>query len=131
MNSHDADEASRCLRALSVPFFHHELVKQSLHLAMGAPPGARAAALSLLARFSRTGEISQSQMAKGIRRVTDNLADLCLDNPSAKEQYDSVMQVGGKGAVRWRHAGVWGRPKEQYRGLMQVRLCVWGGQYAF
>jgi len=93
MNSHDADEASRCLRALSVPFFHHELVKQSLHLAMGAPPGARAAALSLLARFSRTGEISQSQMAKGIRRVTDNLADLCLDNPSAKEQYDSVMQA--------------------------------------
>jgi hypothetical protein len=33
-DSHDAAEASRCLRGLAVPFFHHELVKQGLHVAM-------------------------------------------------------------------------------------------------
>jgi programmed cell death protein 4 len=34
LDSRDAAEASRCLRGLSVPFFHHELVKQALHAAM-------------------------------------------------------------------------------------------------
>lgn len=34
LDSHDAGEASRCLRGLAVPFFHHELVKQGLHAAM-------------------------------------------------------------------------------------------------
>lgn len=37
-DSLDAAEASRCLRGLAVPFFHHELVKQSLHAAMENPP---------------------------------------------------------------------------------------------
>ncbi|KAG1680411.1 hypothetical protein FOA52_015502 [Chlamydomonas sp. UWO 241] len=90
VNSHDADEASRCLRALSVPFFHHELVKQALHTAMGAP-SSRDAILSLLSRFAKSGEISPTQMVKGLARVSDNLTDLCLDNPSAKEEYDAVM----------------------------------------
>lgn len=34
LDSHDGAEASRCLRGLAVPFFHHELVKQGLHAAM-------------------------------------------------------------------------------------------------
>lgn len=34
LDSHDAAEASRCLRGLAVPFFHHELVKQGLHAGM-------------------------------------------------------------------------------------------------
>jgi hypothetical protein len=49
LDSHDASEASRCLRGLSVPFFHHELVKQGLHAAMEAPPQAE----HVLALFKR------------------------------------------------------------------------------
>ena len=37
LDSHDVEEAARCLRQLSVPFFHHELVKQALHAAMEQP----------------------------------------------------------------------------------------------
>lgn len=91
-NSHDAEEVSRCLRSLSVPFFHHELVKQAVHMAMAATPQQREAILGLLGRLSRSVEISQSQLAKGLRRVTDNLPDLCLDNPSASQQYAEVMK---------------------------------------
>ncbi len=49
-SSHDADEASRCLRALGVPFFHHELVKQAVHLAMAANEQQRGVLVGLLAR---------------------------------------------------------------------------------
>lgn len=34
LDSHDVAEASRCLRQLGVPFFHHELVKQAVHAGM-------------------------------------------------------------------------------------------------
>lgn len=41
----------RCLMALSVPFFHHELVKQAVHLAMNSGAGdQREAILGLLDR---------------------------------------------------------------------------------
>ena len=41
----------RCLRALSVPFFHHELVKQAVHVAMTAGAGdQREAIVGLLDR---------------------------------------------------------------------------------
>eukprot|EP00879_Flechtneria_rotunda_P027618 GHRR01029593.1.p1 GENE.GHRR01029593.1~~GHRR01029593.1.p1 ORF type:complete len:199 (+),score=60.34 GHRR01029593.1:872-1468(+) len=37
LDSYDVAEASRCLRSLGVPFFHHELVKQGVHDAMEQP----------------------------------------------------------------------------------------------
>ena len=117
--------------ALSVPFFHHELVKQAVHLAMNSGAGdQREAILGLLDRCTYTliiesfqhpcllyvsyslniliikiyffivdrlctsVEVSQSQLAKGIRRVAENVGDLCLDNPAAKGQFEEVVQVG-------------------------------------
>ena len=44
-----AQEASRCLRELALPFFNHELVKQALWAAM-TREGARAQAMGLLKR---------------------------------------------------------------------------------
>ncbi|GAX79614.1 hypothetical protein CEUSTIGMA_g7055.t1 [Chlamydomonas eustigma] len=91
-SSFDMEEAARCLRSLSVPFFHHELVKQSVHLAMSSKADGREAVIALLDRLCSSGEISQSQLVKGLRRVVDTAQDMCLDNPAAKVQLEEVLQ---------------------------------------
>mmetsp|Transcript_36791 Transcript_36791/g.81831 ORF Transcript_36791/g.81831 Transcript_36791/m.81831 type:complete len:712 (-) Transcript_36791:320-2455(-) len=91
--SFDSDEAARCLRALSVPFFHHEFVKQAVHAAMSGADPQREALVGLLGRMCSSGEVSSLQLAKGLRRVSDNLEDLALDNPAAKQQYDEVHKL--------------------------------------
>jgi programmed cell death protein 4 len=47
LSSHDAAEATRCLRALGLPFFHHELVKQGVYAGM-ANAGAVGPVIELL-----------------------------------------------------------------------------------
>ena len=61
--SYDMAEAERCLRALAVPFFHHELVKQMLLSAIEAPQHSQAL-LGLLEKLSASGEVSESQTAQ-------------------------------------------------------------------
>ena len=61
--SADAAEAARCLRELAVPFFHHEVVKQALLLAM-EEPAVQAPLLALLAHMAESGLVSGSQMQK-------------------------------------------------------------------
>lgn len=56
-------EAERCLRALAVPFFHHELVKQMLLAAIEGPQHSDAL-LGLLEKLSASGEVSESQTAQ-------------------------------------------------------------------
>ena len=63
MASADQAEAERCLRELAVPFFHHELVKQALLLAMEAP-AAQGPLLALLSCMADSGLVSGSQMQK-------------------------------------------------------------------
>mmetsp|Transcript_37781 Transcript_37781/g.95570 ORF Transcript_37781/g.95570 Transcript_37781/m.95570 type:complete len:712 (-) Transcript_37781:372-2507(-) len=94
--SSDSEEASRCLRALNVPFFHHEAVKQALHRAIEAAAANATLAQSLvglLARLVQSGEVSPAQLSKGLSRVSDNLEDTALDNPGAKEGYAAVMEM--------------------------------------
>ena len=57
---------------------------------------------SSLPRLCTSGEVSQSQLSKGLRRVADNVGDLCLDNPAARAQLEEVVKVGMMGvqAVR-------------------------------
>ena len=61
--SADEAEAARCLRELAVPFFHHEVVKQALLLAM-EEPAVQAPLLALLAHMAESGLVSGSQMQK-------------------------------------------------------------------
>ena len=63
MASADQAEAERCLREVAVPFFHHEVVKQALLLAMEAP-AAQGSLLALLSRMADSGLVSGSQMQK-------------------------------------------------------------------
>ncbi|EFJ42803.1 hypothetical protein VOLCADRAFT_107054 [Volvox carteri f. nagariensis] len=86
----DLGEASRRLRELGLPFFHHELVKQALVAALDNPSHVDPV-VALLARLSSSGEVSCSQLAKGLRRVADNLADAVLDNPAAGERFAQLV----------------------------------------
>ncbi len=61
--SHDVGEARLCLRALAVPFFHHELVKQALLAAM-EEPAAAPTLLGLLKALADSADVSALQMQK-------------------------------------------------------------------
>ncbi|KAG9155971.1 hypothetical protein Leryth_012052 [Lithospermum erythrorhizon] len=79
----DTSEACRCIRQLGVSFFHHEVVKRALIIAMEIRT-AEPLILKLLKEASVEGLISSSQMAKGFSRLSDSLDDLALDIPNAK-----------------------------------------------
>lgn len=86
----DAFEACRCIRELGVSFFHHEVVKRALVLAMEIQT-AESLMLKLLKEAAEEGLISSSQMMKGFARLADSLDDLALDIPSAKTLFKLLV----------------------------------------
>ncbi|XP_010248756.1 PREDICTED: uncharacterized protein LOC104591570 [Nelumbo nucifera] len=90
VESGDAAEACRCIRELGVSFFHHEVVKRALVLAMEIQ-AAEVHILELLKEAAEEGLISSSQMAKGFGRLAESLDDLSLDIPSAKALFQSMV----------------------------------------
>lgn len=86
----DTVEACRCIRELGVPFFHHEVVKKALVLALEIP-ASEPLVLKLLQETAEEGVISSSQMAKGFARLAESLDDLSLDVPSAKAAFESLV----------------------------------------
>jgi MA3 domain len=94
----DVAEACRCVRELGLPFYHHEVVKRALTLAMEKPQTG-AQILKLLEKSVHDCLISTSQMAKGYSRLGENLDDLSLDVPSAKSTYEDLLQKAR--AVGW------------------------------
>jgi len=65
----DAAEAARCVRELSVPHFHHEVVKRTLVVAMDQGASTQAVASDLLKYLHKQGVVSSAQMAIGFQRV--------------------------------------------------------------
>lgn len=90
VESGDAFEACRCIRELGFSFFHHEVVKRALVLAMEIR-AAEPLILKLLKEASEEGLISSSQMGKGFARLAESLDDLALDIPSAKTLFQSLV----------------------------------------
>jgi len=90
VESGDTLEACRCIRELGVSFFHHEVVKRALVLAMELR-SAEPLIMRLLKEASEEGLISTSQMMKGFYRVEESLDDLCLDIPSARSLFRSMV----------------------------------------
>ncbi|XP_010243352.1 PREDICTED: uncharacterized protein LOC104587437 [Nelumbo nucifera] len=88
--SGDKMEACRCIRDLKVPFFHHEIVKRALIMAMERP-AAEGWLLDLLKEAAEVGVINSSQITKGFSRLIDTIEDLTLDIPSAKELLQSLI----------------------------------------
>ncbi|WKA08832.1 hypothetical protein VitviT2T_026517 [Vitis vinifera] len=90
VESGDAFEACRCIRELGVSFFHHEVVKRALVLAMEIRT-AEPLILKLLKEAAEEGLISSSQMLKGFARLAESLDDLALDIPSAKTLFELLV----------------------------------------
>ncbi|KAF8390554.1 hypothetical protein HHK36_025081 [Tetracentron sinense] len=90
VESGDTAEACRCIRELGVSFFHHEVVKRALVLAMEIRT-AEPLILKLLKEAAEEGLISSSQMVKGFGRLAESLDDLSLDIPSAKTLFQSLV----------------------------------------
>ncbi|MBA0639294.1 hypothetical protein Goklo_022337 [Gossypium klotzschianum] len=72
VESGDTFEACRCIRELGVSFFHHEVVKRALVLAMEIQ-AAELLMLKLLKEAAEEGLISSSQMVKGFAREEKRL----------------------------------------------------------
>ncbi|CAI9773812.1 unnamed protein product [Fraxinus pennsylvanica] len=90
VESGDTSEASRCIRQLGVSFFHHDVVKRALVLAMETRT-AEPLIMKLLKQAADEGLISSSQMMKGFVRLAESLDDLALDIPSAKTLFKSFV----------------------------------------
>ncbi|XP_008799936.1 MA3 DOMAIN-CONTAINING TRANSLATION REGULATORY FACTOR 1-like [Phoenix dactylifera] len=86
----DTAEACRCIRELGVSFFHHEVVKRALVLAMEIPT-SEPLILKLLKEAAEECLISSSQMTKGFSRLAESLDDLSLDIPSAKSFFQLLV----------------------------------------
>lgn len=106
--SRELDEAARCVRELSAPHFHHELVKRGVKIAMeedGANKGASThsdpsidAMAALFAFLVGNAIVSEFQVAKGVTRLKKSIDDLKLDVPEApamlKEFEDMAVERG-------------------------------------
>lgn len=84
LSSGDLAEASRCLRELEVPHFHHEIVYEAIVMALEANSTLKEEALcSLLKSFADAVIITLDQMERGFLRVFDDLPDISMDVPLA------------------------------------------------
>jgi len=90
LDSSDVAEATECLRALKMPFFHHELVKKALVHAIEEPASAQAVML-LLRSMGQSVLISQTQMTMGFTRMMEAVEDLSLDVPAAGERFAELV----------------------------------------
>lgn len=88
--SDDKKEAFRCIKDLNVPFFHHEIVKCALIIAMEKRQ-AEDQLLDLLKLAAEEGLLNSSQVSKGFSRIIDHLDDLSLDIPNATEIFQSLI----------------------------------------
>ncbi|KAL5560090.1 hypothetical protein UlMin_036301 [Ulmus minor] len=88
--SGDKKEACRCIKDLNVPFFHHEIVKRALIMAMERWK-AEGQLLDLLKEAAEEGFINSSQISKGFNRMIDVVDDLSLDIPNAQRILKSLI----------------------------------------
>jgi programmed cell death protein 4 len=82
--SGDIEEASRCLRELEVPHFHHELVYEAVVMVIESMHEKTEEAMcKLLQALFRSFIITFDQMKNGIERVYDVMPEIVIDVPAA------------------------------------------------
>ncbi|CAO2826259.1 unnamed protein product [Amaranthus hypochondriacus] len=97
--SGDKKEACRRIKELNVAFFHHEIMKRALIIAMERKK-VKGRMLELLRMAAEEGLINSSQIMKGFNRMIDNIDDLSLDIPNARQILKSIIsQCGSEGWV--------------------------------
>jgi len=84
LSSGDVEEATRCLRELEVPHFHHELVYEALVLVI-EDMGERAMDLTctLLKSLCSAVIVTLDQLKRGFKRVYEEMPEICIDVPHA------------------------------------------------
>ncbi|CAH8486190.1 unnamed protein product [Schistosoma turkestanicum] len=84
ISSNDIDEATEALLELDAPHFHHELVFQSIIMAIEiSTEDARERVIHLLKELCASVVLTTDQLTLGVRRVYAELPDLQLDVPAA------------------------------------------------
>ncbi|XP_049883386.1 programmed cell death protein 4 [Pectinophora gossypiella] len=93
LTSGDLAEAMRCVRELEVPHFHHELVYETVLLAVETINSSVEEQLcTFLAELRRCVIVSPDQMDRGFLRVLEDMNDIVLDVPLAYIMLDRFME---------------------------------------
>lgn len=88
VESRDKAKVCLCIRELNVPFFHHEVMKKALILAMEEPI-AEGKIWTLLEESADEGLITSNQISKGFMRISDYIQNLTLDILYVKKKLES------------------------------------------
>lgn len=82
--SRDIEEALRCINALEVPHFHHELIYEAVVMTLEAlNEGVEEAMGNLLKSLDQTCIVTPEMMNQGFERVYNDIQDISLDIPLA------------------------------------------------
>lgn len=82
--SGDEVEATRCLRELDVPHFHHELVYEATLIVLeDSTDRTMDMMCKLIKSLASAAIVTANQLVQGFRRVYDAMPDICLDVPNA------------------------------------------------
>jgi len=80
----DQKEASRCLRALSVPTFHFQVVKHAVRMSLVlTDQKERQRVVDLLVHWHREGLVSGDHISQGFKLCYETLNDIKCDVPAA------------------------------------------------
>ncbi|XP_013138473.1 PREDICTED: programmed cell death protein 4 [Papilio polytes] len=91
--SGDLAEGMRCVRELEVPHFHHELVYETVLLAVEAINSSVEEQLcTFLAELRRCVIVTPDQMDRGFLRVLEDMSDIVLDVPLAYIMLDRFVE---------------------------------------
>lgn len=84
LSSRDIKTATSCLIDLEVPHFHHELIYEAILMVI---EDTTEPAAELMVKFLKSlcdsVVVTKTQMDQGIKRIYDNMPDICLDVPAA------------------------------------------------
>lgn len=100
LSSGDRDEASKCLRDLDVPHFHHELVFEAILISMEAEDDQIINQMTWLLQYMyKEGVLSVDQMHGGFSRFYANVDDIVLDIPHVHSWLEKMVSRAGQRAI--------------------------------
>ena len=92
LSSCDVDEATRCLRDLEVPHFHHELIYECIMLVLEKrSPKVEEVIVKLLTSLTGSITVTVDQLQNGFLRIYEDIDDIMLDVPNAYVSLDKFV----------------------------------------
>lgn len=83
LTSRESIEASRCIKDLNAPHFHHEIVKRAVVMALEKNEENQFAISELFNHLSEKDLVSNLQFETGFLKIFSIMNDLILDTPNA------------------------------------------------